>query len=57
MNTYQVLVETYSSDHEVEVTVTTDADLNNCDEDMFMSAIEEELELMGFNDIAHFEIA
>jgi hypothetical protein len=56
MNTYKVLVETV--DNEVTVEVKTDADLNNCDADMFLSAIEHELEKMGFDrdEIDHIEV-
>jgi len=54
MHTYNVLVET--CDEETTVVVHTDADLNNCDEDMFLSAIQYELEQMGFDEIDHFEV-
>lgn len=53
---YQVLVE--MEDTELTVTVETDADLSNCDEDMFLSAIEFQLEELGFDVdlIDHFEV-
>lgn len=53
---YQVLVE--MEDTELTVTVETDADLHNCDEDMFLSAIEFQLEELGFDmdAVDHFEV-
>ena len=56
MNTYQVLVET--QDAEVTVDVKTDADYHNCDQDIFMSEIEQKLYDMGFDadEIDHFEV-
>lgn len=54
MNQYNVLVET--EDSEVTVLVETEADLANCDEDMFLSAIQYQLEQMGYDEIDHFEV-
>ena len=54
MYSYNVLVET--NDTEVTVTVQTEADLNNCDEDIFRSDIQHHLEQMGFDEIDHFEV-
>ena len=56
MHTYNVIVETYDNDEEVTVVVQTDADLNNCDEDIFLSEIQHKLEQLGYDDIAHFEV-
>jgi len=56
-NTYKVLVDLYSDDNTHAVEVTTDADLDNCDEDMLMSEIQQQLEQQfDADDIAHFEI-
>ena len=43
MNTYTIAVEFLDNDDELIVTVNTDADLANCDEDILRSEIEERL--------------
>jgi hypothetical protein len=57
MQTYKVLVDLYSTDATLAVEIATDADLDNCDEDMFLSAIQNEVEKhFNADDIAHFEV-
>ena len=43
MNTYTIAVEFFDNDDELILTVNTDADLTNCDEDILRSEIEERL--------------
>lgn len=58
-NAYEVSVDLYDRDEPVTVTVHTDADLTNCDEDMFRSEIEDCLREQGIDvdeDVAQWDL-
>jgi hypothetical protein len=58
MNTYTVSIEFLDTDDELIVTVQTEADLDNCDEDILRSDIEEHLETdhgIDMDSVAHWD--